>query len=272
MAGAPPCIITVEMDPNLILFSVPISWRGRLAYDGERATRTKFFLYSRNDAYFVRYHDRDIIAVALPRNEVVRAVAALRGTGPEEIEIGNGSLELRETALSHLRLRVAWILQDAALHSSRLNQADVVKNIADSVKTLIVDHFVRATPSETPDYQTRSSPSILVRRAEERFLEAESDRLSLADLCEATGVGATALAEAFHSVCGVSPVRYFKLRRLSQARSSLLRSTRARAAVKQVALDAGFMEFGRFSVEYRELFGQSPSATLSQRSNSDWLC
>ena len=43
MAGAPPCIVTVEMGPDLILFSVPVSWQGRLTYDGERVTQTTFF-------------------------------------------------------------------------------------------------------------------------------------------------------------------------------------------------------------------------------------
>ncbi len=271
MVGAPPCIVTVEMDPDLILFSVPVSWQGRLTYDGERVTQTTFFRHSRNDAYFVRYHDRDVIAATLPRDEVIQGLAALRGTGPEDIEIGDGALELRETALNHLRLRLAWILNDAALHRSRLSDAEAVRNITDTVKTLILDHVLRATPNQTPYYQTRCSPSLLVRRAEERFLEAESDRLSLADLCDATGVGATALTAAFHSVCGVTPMRYFKLRRLSQVRSSLLRSKATRAAVKRAAIDAGFMELGRFSVDYRELFGQTPSATLSRASNSVFL-
>jgi AraC-like DNA-binding protein len=32
--------------------------------------------------------------------------------------------------------------------------------------------------------------------------------------------------------------------------------------VKRAAYDAGFTEMGRFSVEYRRFFGESPSDTL----------
>jgi transcriptional regulator GlxA family with amidase domain len=32
--------------------------------------------------------------------------------------------------------------------------------------------------------------------------------------------------------------------------------------VKRVALDQGFGHLGRFSAHYRELFGESPSATI----------
>jgi AraC-like DNA-binding protein len=32
--------------------------------------------------------------------------------------------------------------------------------------------------------------------------------------------------------------------------------------VKEAALDNGFWDLGRFSVEYRKLFGESPSVTL----------
>ena len=37
-----------------------------------------------------------------------------------------------------------------------------------------------------------------------------------------------------------------------------------RGAVKNIALAVGFKEFGRFSAEYLQLFGETPSATLTK--------
>ena len=102
-----------------------------------------------------------------------------------------------------------------------------------------------------------------MRRAEERFAVAEGGPISLADLCAAAGVGKNALYRSFHTVCGEPPLSYFRRRQLVHARSLLLGSRPERGAVKRVALDVGFTEFGRFAVEYRRLFGESPSATIS---------
>jgi transcriptional regulator GlxA family with amidase domain len=37
------------------------------------------------------------------------------------------------------------------------------------------------------------------------------------------------------------------------------------SAVKEAAYSCGFTEMGRFSVYYRELFGESPSTTLRNK-------
>ena len=103
----------------------------------------------------------------------------------------------------------------------------------------------------------------VVRRAEERFETAGEKPVSLADLCLAAGVSARALQYAFRDLYGVSPIRYFKLRRLHKAHRSLKSAVPERSAVKRAALEAGLTDLGRFSVEYRALFGQSPSATLT---------
>jgi AraC-like DNA-binding protein len=50
--------------------------------------------------------------------------------------------------------------------------------------------------------------------------------------------------------------------RLSEARRALSSPVSTYATVTQIATDHGFVELGRFSVEYRRAFGEPPSATL----------
>jgi transcriptional regulator GlxA family with amidase domain len=104
----------------------------------------------------------------------------------------------------------------------------------------------------------------IVRRAEERFEAAGEKPVSLADLCVAAGVSARTLQYAFRDLYGMSPIQYFKVRRLHRARRALKSAIPERSAVKRAALAAGLSDLGRFSVEYRALFGQSPSATLTE--------
>ena len=66
----------------------------------------------------------------------------------------------------------------------------------------------------------------------------------------------------------MGPVRYLWLRRMNQARHALLRADPAHATVTGIATAYGFWELGRFSVAYRGLFGERPSATLSRPAGS----
>ena len=56
--------------------------------------------------------------------------------------------------------------------------------------------------------------------------------------------------------------------RMSQARAHLRRGLPVPGSVKEAALRFGFREAGRFAVDYRRLFGRSPSAALRARSGS----
>jgi transcriptional regulator GlxA family with amidase domain len=65
---------------------------------------------------------------------------------------------------------------------------------------------------------------------------------------------------------GMSPTRYFLLRRLNMARSALQRADPANASVAEIARSCQFRELGRFAVTYRTTFGETPSATLRRSS------
>ena len=57
---------------------------------------------------------------------------------------------------------------------------------------------------------------------------------------------------------------YVRLRRMRRARAALLRADPAITTVTRVAANFGFSELGRFSVEYRKMFGELPSTTLQR--------
>ena len=72
------------------------------------------------------------------------------------------------------------------------------------------------------------------------------------------------LERAFREVFGVSPHRLLMLRRLAAVRRELLRAD-AGTSVTDVATRWGFFHLGRFSQEYRLMYGERPSQTLSAR-------
>lgn len=118
---------------------------------------------------------------------------------------------------------------------------------------------------------TTSSPmsglshgTALVRQAEElaaeRLRKAGGRPLCVGDLCVACEVPRRTLNHAFQQVLGMGPVTYLRRLRLNQVRR-LLQHSRANSnpkSVTEIALDHGFWHLGRFSSQYRELFGESP--------------
>ena len=100
----------------------------------------------------------------------------------------------------------------------------------------------------------------LVRRAEELARESDGRPLWVGDLCVGSGVPRRTLNHAFQQVLGMGPATYLRRLRLNQVRRSL-RQPRANGepkSVTEIALDHGFWHPGRFSCQYRELFGESP--------------
>ena len=86
-------------------------------------------------------------------------------------------------------------------------------------------------------------------------------RVRITNLSSIAGVSERTLRNAFHDVYGISPKQYFQRRGLEAARRGLTLARGARGVVTTVATECGFFELGRFSVAYRQRFGERPSDT-----------
>jgi len=121
----------------------------------------------------------------------------------------------------------------------------------------LTDRFNGGGPAMGPGERWR-----VVRRAEE-YLKGHSDAsVRIDDLCVAACTSLSRLERAFREVFGVSPHRLLTLRRLASVRRELLRAD-AGASVTDVATRWGFFHLGRFSQDYRLMYGERPSQTLS---------
>jgi TolB-like protein len=85
--------------------------------------------------------------------------------------------------------------------------------------------------------------------------------ISMADLVKHCGVAERTLHKHFCAFFGLSPLRYLRQLRLAAVREALLTGP-AGISVTEVAKRYGFAHLGRFSVHYRQCFGESPSTTV----------
>jgi AraC-like DNA-binding protein len=105
-----------------------------------------------------------------------------------------------------------------------------------------------------------------VMRRFEQMIEANPGKpLYLTEVCAAIGVSERTLRLHCWHHLGMGPHQYLLLRRMHLVRRALASADPTSRSVTRIAADYGFAELGRFSVAFRKLFGESPSATLRGR-------
>ena len=111
------------------------------------------------------------------------------------------------------------------------------------------------------------SASRIARSAQEYIEDHYRETFQMEDLCRYTGVSLRTLQRSFLAYFQMSPFEYIKARRLNASRQALVVAEPSRDQVSRIAVDNGFTHLGRFSVDYRELFGESPRETLTRHWN-----
>ncbi len=99
-------------------------------------------------------------------------------------------------------------------------------------------------------------------RMVEEYIEANWDKeLDIGALTAVTGGSARSIFTAFRAARGVSPMAFAKSVRLRHARGMLQRPDMSTSVIG-VSFQCGFHNAGHFARDYRQAFGELPSATL----------
>ncbi len=164
---------------------------------------------------------------------------------------------LRRTAKTLLALGIGSpdILTDPRVH--RFLDRTLVEQLA----RLVATERVREPKSPR---RAAVSYTRIVRLAEDYVASRPDEPVTVSELCEQTKVSERTLRNAFHSVLGISPNAYLKVRRLHRARALLEQAASRPTTVTSAAVSCGFFHLGHFARDYRTFFGESPSETLAR--------
>jgi len=179
----------------------------------------------------------------------VPRTCVLRALGPRRQELQR----LTASALALGQQAPALLGPAAARRTLGLALADAV------LQCFRPEHVVAELPT------CASSRQRIVRLARE-YMQAHAESvITVPDLCEAAHTSRRALQYAFEDQLQVSPITYLRCMRLNRARRDLLRQASrgvGAVGVGDVAARWGFWHLSRFAADYRNLFGELPSATL----------
>jgi AraC-like DNA-binding protein len=192
---------------------------------------------------------------------ILRIDTDLPGTQAWSARLGLGShIHVDSPALGGWMQQLNLIANSSAL----LDLARKNDGVGRQMGRLLLELLTPGHTTAAPEPNRRTASPGFVKRAEDYMREHCGEVLRLPDMAMALGLAERTLRDGFQQFRGISPTQYLRQIRLDKAHK-ILREATAGVYVSDVALDCGFMHLGRFSIEYRKRFGESPSDTLARR-------
>jgi AraC-like DNA-binding protein len=256
-----PRIAYISLPTDRIVLSFPIA-SASLLFGGSALRNGDILLHSRSECM----HQRSDGAcqwgmVSLSAKQLADCGEALNG---QPFASPHANQVLRPTRDEALRFRRLFghACQLADGGRKLIGRAEVARALEQEMLHAVV-HCLAA--DDVCDYaKTKHRHAAVMVRFDEMLTKHIDQKLDMATLCAEVGVPERTLRACCAEVLGVSPTRYLLLQRLNRARAALRRANPATASVAEIARDNQFLEFGRFAVTYRSIFGESPSATLQR--------
>jgi len=142
-------------------------------------------------------------------------------------------------------------------------QGPVHENL-DNLVAAMIEWLGRYSRGWKPErLRGNAAPACVARQTREYIEENYREPIRLEKLCRTTGVSARTVQRCFREYFDLTITDYVKTVRLDAARRQLLVELPSRVSVATVAMRHGNMHLGRFSVDFRERFGESPKETLA---------
>jgi len=255
----------VEAAPpsHLVPFSVVTSLPGAARFCGQDLAPGAF-VQATGGHWDIRI-DRgiDSVCCVFEREQFEQLGCELLGHPVDEAWLRSAVRSTDPAARARLGLRLHQLISGVALPVGQ--NAD---RLARLIEAELLELTIAALSSSEDD--ARMEPSWRRRRAVRRVIEYLEDSReplpTIPELCRVAGVSQRTLEYGFRDLLGITPVYYTRVLRLNRARRALRAAKTQRETVTSVALRFGFVELGRFAVDYRRLFGERPSETLHRNS------
>jgi AraC-like DNA-binding protein len=150
----------------------------------------------------------------------------------------------------------AWARLNQQDHS--LSENELLELEDDLLASLVL--YANKKPEE------KSTPfSSHLKRAEEYICANLKNPVTRDTLAEVSGKSIRSLSRGFQQRHGMGPMTFLRHRRLEAAYLDLLGAEPDSSTVTQVAINYGFSHFGKFAIEYKAAFGESPSVSLAKK-------
>jgi transcriptional regulator GlxA family with amidase domain len=215
------------------------------------------------DVVFEHGHEQLVILIDLSLVHSQLPAEVVEGL---ELAAAGHRLPANQEDVRYLGSWLSGLIDSANQTPEMLHSPSALRSIAEDV----MRHLVSAVslsfqPPSRPTYSARKKG---LDRALEYLRHADLENQSIPEVSKAAGVSQRTLEYAFRGVFGLTPLAFLRLRRMHAARRDLLCESPEKVTVMAIAYRHGFYHPARFAKNYRQLFGEQPSATLTRSCQS----
>ena len=219
-----------------------------LGYDADRRSLIRFGA----DSELAAVNDIDF-AIYTISLRVDYLEALTESLGLPSIPADRGIVRIPAASITDLRA----LARTATFHWSERFRSTAAHQLAEGLVNSFTDG--QNLPRPSPRSRDRAVKRVL------EFLHENTDTLpDLPTLCETAHASERTLQYAFRERYGISPNAFVRSWQLNTARRLLRASVQDGGTIGDIAAQCGFYDPSLFSSHYRQLFGELPSATVSQ--------
>jgi AraC family ethanolamine operon transcriptional activator len=257
---------TAASRPGTIAFGViaegtqEVRWQGR-SFGPDQVS----CIPVRSEAVMSTPPDSVFVGMCLPLEHLDGLVADGAASRREQLE------GLRSTSVVHsglaaaMRLRIGLALETLTCRPQQLEHEAARRQFFSDIVAM-ADEYIAATRADEDSAAHAKARKVVVKARD--FLMANPERpITVLDLCSHTYTSRRTLQYCFEEVVGVSPAAFLKTMRLNGVRRDLA-ETAGSMPIGDVAARWGFWHLSQFSVDYKKLFGELPSATVRRASGA----
>ena len=234
-------------------FVVPVDPRLEMIWRGQRISGSDLLVFpTGSELHALSDRNFNVYTLSVFDEALFNTASRLGVPGLETVFDKREVIHCRPSKMAKTRRMLSYLEEFPAQHSFASNQ----------ILTALV-HLLASGGNGNVSPLTKTRRQRIVMDSETLITQYSEDSMTVQRLCKHTGVSKRTLEYAFNEQIGVTPKQFISSIRLNSVRK-LLRSGAVHKVV-DAANAWGFWHMGQFARDYRKLFGELPSATLSQR-------
>jgi AraC family ethanolamine operon transcriptional activator len=252
-----PIEVTGSAFPSALSFAFPVSNTSLYSTKGIEVTHDHIDVYDGDacELDFVTRPDTQLLSISIPNKKIEQQKDSPLISLLKDYNKGHTVFRPDPAVVLAFRYRCLELVKH---RNNDLLPEDAYKSLLDEI--LCFAGRILDGNQQRPTKNIRRQ-YLLARRARDFMLDRMKEPPTINEICAALDTPERTLYNAFSRVYGVSPKRFLKAQQLYSTRHSL-KMAEIGTRISDIAIQNGFWDFGHFSKDYKEMFGELPSVTL----------
>ena len=236
-------------------------WQGReLTDDSVMSLRPNEELYFKTPLY------SSILVTVIDCNALNRLAESIEKSDIEALTRRPHALPGRIETVEGFRQVLTQTLDFALSQPQALAYPAIVDTLSDTVMQAVLTVLEDEDTAPKRHAYGQTVQRAIVERARSYVIANRHRPVTVSELCEHLKMSRRGVHHAFVNVLGINAITFLRYVKLHRIRKRLLQADPT-DTVSSIAFSWGFWHMGMFASYYKQLFGESPSATLKRTTN-----